>query len=304
MEILRLSNIEDIVIPFTIPLGHINAEILVVIKDLSELTFSSTTYENKSSGDIININLPGTYDNHFRVFIFVNEIQIFDEIYSIIRPYVNPEELALNGTASEIEEYKNLEMVARSIIDTFVDHDGFYNKKQTIQTTGQGGDYLPLWQNVYNILKVYENNTLVYSFGEEIIPNLIYQLTVDKTAIQRYEFDTYNRSESAIRYLNASGGDIWQDIGRLVAFPSGYDYTIILDAGYKHIPEDVQYATKLLIEDLKCGKLEYYKRYTTNYSTDQYKIQFDKAMFDGTGNLIVDKILDKYRLQIKRIGII
>ena len=51
---------------------------------------------------------------------------------------------------------------------------------------------------------------------------------------------------------------------------------------------------KMLIEDIKCGKLDYYKRYVKAYSTEQFKIEYDKRLLDGTGNILVDKILDKY----------
>ncbi len=37
-------------------------------------------------------------------------------------------------------------------------------------------------------------------------------------------------------------------------------------------------------------KLDYFKRYASAYNTDQFRIQFDKTLFAGTGNLIVDKI--------------
>ena len=50
----------------------------------------------------------------------------------------------------------------------------------------------------------------------------------------------------------------------------------------------------MLIDDLKCGKLDYYKRSIVNYSTDQYRIQIEKSALNGTGNILVDKILDKY----------
>jgi hypothetical protein len=60
----------------------------------------------------------------------------------------------------------------------------------------------------------------------------------------------------------------------------------------------------MLIEDIKCGKIDYYKRYVTSYSTDQFRIQFDKTVLDGTGNMLVDKILDKYKKSITRIGIL
>jgi hypothetical protein len=42
----------------------------------------------------------------------------------------------------------------------------------------------------------------------------------------------------------------------------------------------------------------------TSYNTDQYKIQFDKSVLSGTGNMIVDKILEKYLINIPRPGVI
>jgi hypothetical protein len=50
--------------------------------------------------------------------------------------------------------------------------------------------------------------------------------------------------------------------------------------------------------------MEYYKRYITSYNTDQFKIQFDKKMLEGTGNIIVDKILGKYVQTITRFGVL
>jgi len=50
----------------------------------------------------------------------------------------------------------------------------------------------------------------------------------------------------------------------------------------------------MLINDIECGKLDYFKRYTSSYNTDQFRIGFDKRLFDGTGNLLVDKILERY----------
>ena len=90
----------------------------------------------------------------------------------------------------------------------------------------------------------------------------------------------------------------------LPIFPRGFDYLFITDAGYKAIPPDVELAAELLINDLKCGKLDYYKKFITSYGTDNFKIQFDKRMLDGTGNLIVDKILDNYVVNITKPGLI
>ena len=85
----------------------------------------------------------------------------FEDNLSILRPYVDPSELGT--TASEIAEYKTLELVARSIIDTYVG-DGFYNHKMVINGVGQGTDYFPIRHDANRVLKVYENNVLVYDY--------------------------------------------------------------------------------------------------------------------------------------------
>jgi hypothetical protein len=227
---------------------------------------------------------------------------VVEDNVDIIRPYVNPN--SLGSTASEVAEYKQLEMVARSIIDTIV-ADGFYNSKQVIEGVGQGSDYFSIWKDFNKVLKVYENNILVYDFETPDDNEYIWNSTADNSGIKRYVADEYNRVEQGAIVLPPAYGDLGSvGTGRVVDFPRGYDYIFILDAGYKTVPADVEYATTLLIEDLKCGKLDYYKRYVTSYNTDQYKIEFDKRVLEGTGNMIVDKILDKYLKNIIRPGVI
>jgi hypothetical protein len=196
-----------------------------------------------------------------------------------------------------------LELVARNIIDSVID-DGFYNNKHVVQTVGLGADYFPVWEDLNKVLKVYENNVLVYDIDDPTVGPYQYVVTLDNSAIQRVEANTYNRSESRPITLPVSPGNIAFYGYAGVAFPVGFDYTLILDVGHKAVPPDIEYATKLLIDDLKCGKLDYYNRYVSSYNTDQFRIQFDKALFDGTGNMIVDKILDKYKKSITKIGIL
>lgn len=227
---------------------------------------------------------------------------VVEDVIDFVRPYINPN--SLGSTASEITEYTQLEMVARSIIDTII-QDGFYNSKMIVQGVGQGSDYFNVWKKFNKVLKVYENNILIFDFETPDENFYAFNITGDNSAIQRVSESTYNRVEQGSIILPASAGDLGSvGTGRVVDFPRGYDYIFLLDAGYKTVPVDIEYATKLLIEDLKCGKLDYYKRYVTSYNTDQYKIQFDKTVLNGTGNMIVDKILDKYRNNISRPGVI
>jgi hypothetical protein len=307
MEILRLAPYNDIVVKYTVPSGYSNVNIYARVTDMTDLSVRNLEFLSSDTGDNLQISLPGRYDNNYRVEFFkiVSEIEvsIYEEFYELIRPYVDPN--TLGTTASEIAEYTTLELVARSMIDTFVP-EGFYNKKITIVGTGNGSDYFSLWEKVYRVFKVYENNVLVYDRSNPDLYEYQYVITSDKTAIQRVAEGVLdlNRYESTAQNLPVASGDLGYYGYDGIAFPSGYDYTFVVDHGYLRVPEDVEYAAKLLIEDLKCGKLDYYKRYVTSYNTDQFRIQFDKAMLGGTGNFLVDKILDKYVKTIVKPGVI
>ena len=307
MEILRIAPYNNIIVNYTVPAGYNNVNIYARVTDMADLSVQDLEFLGSDTGDDLDITLPGRYDNNYRVEFFkiVSDIEvpIYEEFYELIRPYVDPN--TLGTTASEIAEYTTLELVARSMIDTFVP-EGFYNKKITIVGTGNGSDYFSLWEKVYRIFKVYENNVLVYDRSNPDLYDYQYVITSDKTAIQRVQADVLelNRYESTAEKLPFASGDLGYYGYDGIAFPSGYDYTFVVDHGYLRVPYDVEYAAKLLVEDLKCGKLDYYKRYVTNYNTDQFRIQFDKAMLGGTGNFLVDKILDKYVKTIVKPGII
>jgi len=243
------------------------------------------------------------YDRKFYIKFYDEEHEhtLYEDNLDIIRPYVNANKLAT--TSSDIKEYRMLELVSRSIIDTII-QNGFYNTKRVVQAVGQGTDYFPLWNDTNKVLKVYENNVLVYDIDTPELNEYEYIITLDNSAVQRVISERYNRLEQAPPNLLSARGDLGYYGFESVGFPAGYDYTFVLDIGYKTIPSDVEYATELLMEDIKCGKLDYYKRYVTAYNTDQFRIQFDKALFNGTGNLLVDKILDKYTNNILKPGII
>lgn len=302
MEILRVPTYPKLT---TWEVPDNNENYTIYVEDLVD-------HEMVSSNVVSTVNSKVTYNFNQsdllmdRKFLFQildeDENIVVEDVVDFVRPYVNPN--SLGSTASEITEYTQLEMVARSIIDTII-QDGFYNSKMIVQGVGQGSDYFNVWKKFNKVLKVYENNILIFDFETPDENFYAFNITGDNSAIQRVSESTYNRVEQGSIILPASAGDLGSvGTGRVVDFPRGYDYIFILDAGYKTVPVDIEYATKLLIEDLKCGKLDYYKRYVTSYNTDQYKIQFDKTVLNGTGNMIVDKILDKYRNNLVRPGVI
>lgn len=304
MEVLRVPPY-PLVTTWDVPSA--NTAYVIKLEDLVDHSVESFNVTSNTQSKVV-FSLPKSkveFDREFAIrFYDTNNEIVVDSNLTVYRPYVDP--ATLGTTASEIAEYKMLEMVARSIIDDYTG-DGFYNHKLVIQGTGLGTDYYPIWHDASKVLKVYENGNLVYDIdAEDPTTNVFeYKVLLDNSAIYRVVNEAVNALESSPITIPRSNGDLWFEAGtRYASFPKGWEYTFILDAGYKAIPAEIEYATKLLIDDLKCGRLDYYQRYISSYNTDQFRIQFDKRLFDGTGNIIVDKILNKYVKTINRLGVL
>ena len=346
----------------------------VYVEDLVDHSYETSTITSDANKQISYVltrsKLQYDRDFLFKVTDSSGEIVVEDNL-SVYRPYVNPNTLA--STATDIAEYKKWEIIARSIMDNYLDKSDFYNHKLVIVKEGQGGDYFPIWHNVNKVLKVYENNVLIYN-GEDVpitlatqtptissgtvtlttaiahgfevgdvvtistvvptgyrgtfsvtaVPTTTsfsfanattgnistagtvlrtweyeYKALLDNSAIARVEANgLYNRNESTPLRLPSGSGDLAVHAGQrngYVAFAEGSDFTFILDAGYKTIPPDVERAATILVEELKCGSNDYYKRFVTQYKTDQFDIKFAPQFLEGTGNMLVDKILNNYK---------
>jgi hypothetical protein len=303
MELLRVQPYSDLNAEFVVPDSFTEiTEFKARITDMADLSVTESTYSGEA-GDTFTFTFSGLYDNSYRVELWHEGEGIenlLDETYDVIRPYVDPN--TLGDTASEIATAKDHEELARAIIDSIIPQ-GFYYQKKTYETTGLGSDYLPLWVDAKKILKVYENNLLVYEDGgQSNIRN--YEITRDKTAIIESYTGIINRTESAPNLLPAGASDILDLNYSYRGFPKTFDYKLVLEVGYTSVPSDIKRAAALLIDDIACGKMDYYKRYVAAYNTDQYKVQFDKRVFEGTGNVIVDKILSKYAKSITRLGVL
>jgi hypothetical protein len=292
MQILRVPPYN---LTVTLDVSNASTEYEYTVVDMAD--FSELVGEVTSSTESkVIIPLSSKYDTQYKI-----TVDGEDTYVDVVRPYVNPNEHG--NTASEIAAYANNEELARAIIDSVCDVE-FYYKKRVLETTGLGVDYIPIWVDAKEVIKVYENNVLLYDIND--LENAVtdFEIIADGSAITMKYSDAINRDESARILLPASPTDIVELDYSARGFPKGWDYRITLEVGYNKVPQDIKRATELLIHDIECGKLDYYKRYIGAYNTDQFRIQFDKAVFEGTGNLIVDKILDKYSKPIEFVGVL
>lgn len=292
MEILRVPH----AVPQTeVSVSLANTEYEYRIIDSSDGSIVTDSGFSDADGKLT-IDFPTRYDGSYEVVVDGEE-----HSFDVVRPYVDPR--SKGETATEIAEYTKNEEIARAIIDSVVD-EGFYYKKKVIQRVGMGTDYLPLWDDVKKLLKLYENNVIIFDAENPDSYDPQYRISADKTAITIQYDDEINLAEQKPNILPQAESDSLDLKYGYRGFPEGFDYSILVEVGHHSIPSDIVRATELLVEDISCGKMDYYTRYITDYNTEQFKIKFANDVFRGTGNIIVDKILSKYFKSIRTIGVL
>lgn len=290
MEALRINGqVPNAVFSGLLP----SSEYTLTYTDLSTGEEYSSTEESNASGEVT-FSLDSYYQNYDGV-LDATLYDYLDEVESVVgievlRPYTNITALA-TSLGKTYNEAKDTERTARFIIDsesakTF----GFVRKEKEV--IGNGSDYLVIDEKIHKLYKVYENGILLYDSTQE--NNLVtYTISKDKTSIVPVYVEA-NKTEYP---------QVWRDRYLSRAFADGYDYVIDADFGYKVIPQDIQDATNLLCSDISSGNMQYINNYIESFDNADFKIKFAKSFVNGTGNLIVDKILSKYKNSIK-IGVL
>lgn len=295
MEILRVPPYN---VQATFDVANASTQYHIVVEDMTDHSIEST-YATSGSDSKITVSLPSEYDGSYLITVGGEEYEV-----DVVRPYSDPTSVPNVTTATAIAEYTKNEEIARAIIDSVI-QEGFYYKKAYIEKAGIGADYMPVWMDVKQVLQVKENNVLIYNHATENALVLDFEVTKDNSAIVMSYAGAINRNEGAPIVLPAGSSDfVGAGYNKFGTFKNGYDYEILVLAGYKRLPKDIVRAAELLIDDLSCGRLDYWKSYVTGYDTDQFKLKFDARVFEGTGNIIVDKILSKYSKSITTVGVL
>ena len=207
----------------------------------------------------------------------------------IVRPYCDLNSLVTNldiKMAKAIE----YERLARYIIDSHT--NGFSYIRKTKELIGNGTDELLLDETIHSLYKVYENEQLMY---DSTIENneVEYKINRQLNAIVVDIPEGTNR----INYAKQ-----WRDRFLDIDFFDGYEYLIDGDYGWRVIPQDIKEACELLIQDIFKDNIKYINRYIESFDNDDFKIKFVKNWTATTGNLVVDRILEKYKKPI-RVGV-
>jgi hypothetical protein len=267
---------------YTLEYKDISTEEVYVLSEESDINGNVTFLLNQIYASYDGLLDASVYD-------YLDEVVITTNI-DVIRPYTDISTLAtdLNKTSTQVKE---MERIARYIIDSEVSQGFGYTRKEK-EIVGNGSDYLVVNEKINKLYKVYENGTLLY---DSTLNNneLTFAISKDKTSIVPV-YEESNKTEYP---------QVWRDRYLTRAFSDGYDYVIDADFGYKVVPQDIQEATRLLCSDISSDNMKYLNKYIESFDNADFKIKFAKNFNASTGNLIVDRILTKYKNNI-RIGVL
>lgn len=290
MEILRNHTNTDL--GFLTPIDYSDTHTATVTDLLNNVVYSGDdVVVVQGDGSKSEILLPSNfnkYDLPGYVTLFNGSGNvIFESGFSSVMPYCNISDVAtkLNLTTADTIMY---ERIARYIIDSKT--GGFKFVYKTKEVLGNDTDYLLINERIHSINKIYENEKLIFEDGSTD-NEYEYYISPNKVAIiKETDFDQENR----IHYKK-----VWKDRWAYGDFNEDYDYLIQGEFGYFVIPFDISQATELLIQDLSCGNNRYLNKYIDSIKIDGFTISYFEESLFGTGNLIVDNILQKYGYEIQ-----
>ena len=185
------------------------------------------------------------------------------------------------------KEIANAEKLARTVIDGYTGQTfGTYYGSQEV--FGLGSDACELTERMLTLDKVWENDILLIDNTVNPVYNTFgFALEITPTG-------------KAIRIIN-QGWDVRYDnqvdpevlyYGR---FRDKSRYKFQGQIGYKYVPEDIKQAAMLLSNDILSNDYNWRNKYLQKVDLSEISFEMAKGAFNGTGNVLVDNILDQYR---------
>lgn len=185
------------------------------------------------------------------------------------------------------EQIVAAEKIARTQINSYTNLN-FGRRYGSQEFFGSGSDALQMNERMIDITKVYENDALVIDFTTDpVYNNFGFPVELTQTGFATRIVNQYGN----IRYDNQVDPTIYL-YGR---FRENNRYKIEGNIGYKYVPQDIKLCAILLAGDYLSRDYEWRNKYLKQVDLAEISFQMHDGAFSGTGNVIVDQILDDYR---------
>jgi hypothetical protein len=219
-----------------------------------------------------------------------------EDFYEVYTPYASVSSIIKYynfGTRPQDLDYKSqeeiaaAERIARYQIDNYTSQT-FGRASGDQEVFGYDSDAIELTQRMVNINQMYENGILVINNSQNPPVNTFgYQIELTPT----------NR---AVRIIKNS-----QD----VIYEGQYDPTILYygrfrehtryrfygEIGWTYVPQDISWCAMKLAGNILSRDSEWRQRYLKKVDLSEISFELAAGAFNGTGDVIVDSILDSYR---------
>ena len=186
------------------------------------------------------------------------------------------------------QEIVNAEKIARTQINTYV-NDDFGKKYGAQEQFGNGSDALELIEKMLTIDKLYENDVLVIDNTVDPVYN-IFGFDVEIT-LTGWALRIKTNGLGSARYDNQVDPTILY-YGR---FRDHTRYKVMGEVGYNYVPEDIKLSTMLLVGDILSNDAAWRQKYLKKINLAEVSFELSGGAFSGTGNVLVDQILDQRR---------
>jgi len=179
------------------------------------------------------------------------------------------------------------EQVARTMINNYTDLD-FGKRYGSQEMFGSGSDALELTEKMLSIDKLYENGILMVDYTASPAYNVFgYQVELSPTGKVLRIINTFND----VVYDNQVDPTILY-YGK---FRANGRYEVFGEIGYNYVPQDIKLCSILLVGDLLSNDAAWRTKYLKKVTLAEVAFEISAGAFNGTGNVIVDGILDQYR---------
>jgi hypothetical protein len=221
-----------------------------------------------------------------------------EDFYEVYTPYASIADIIEYynfGTRPSDLNYKSeqeiqaAEFIARMQIENYTQQT-FGRGWGQQEIFGNGSDALELTERMLQVEKLYENGLLVLDYTQDPEFNTFgweVELTPTNRAIRIVNQD----------YMNAIAYDSTFDPTVMYSgvFRSSYRYMVYGEKGWSYVPQDVRRCTVILAGDYLSQDAQWRQKYLSKVNLSEVSFELAKGAFNGTGNAIVDQILDSYR---------
>ncbi len=195
-----------------------------------------------------------------------------------------PDLVAFDAKLAPITEPQaiRLERTIRSVIEILTGQTFGY-EYDVITVMGNGANKIALPKRLVSADSMTAAGT--YLNGTYTISNDGWTLQANAAGSWLEELEAQVNVQPPIRDPYANG----------TIFRDGAPYTIAGYFGYLGVPDDIVLAAMTLAGDYGCDEAAWRDRYIANIRSADWRIEFNPLTWHGTGNVIVDQLLDKYK---------